>query len=601
MVVLSNSPDLPTDDIEAQVNRILASALFVHSKRQCRFLKYIVDQMIEGNTDRLKGYTIGIEVFDRDVSFDPNIDSIVRVEAGRLRSKLREYYHTDGKDDSLLIEIPKGKYSLIIRHRESNDEITVPSKPVSDVALNDENYPKSSIAVLPLRTLSDDIQQDYFSDGMTDAIILALAGEKSLKVISLTSVMRFKNTETPLKQIAKELNVSHIIEGTVLKEGNNIRITCQLINSETDFHVWGDKYEREIDGVIALQSEIAYAIAKQLVQEIDSKGDDLDKLQSINPEAYEAYLLGRRTRSEFTKDAFYKAADYFKKAISLQPDYAAAYSAMGSCYCGLGSHGFELESSDKIIPQGLEHAKHAMDLDNSLADPHTYTGIMKLKYEWDWQGAEACFKKALSISPNDARAHLQYSMYFESLGEHEQAIDQAQIALDVDPLSRETNMNLAWQFYQANMLSESRDRLDRLFQNEPGFWGAYWDLAHVYLAEEDYEKAIEAFKNADNAKGGYFIPLQGLGYAYAKSGNAKEAKNIIKKLNEIQKDTYVSPFYIGTIYLGLGEIDKTFDYLEAAFKIRSRSLAWIKVAKEYKHLHEDTRFQDLVKRIGIPS
>ena len=514
---------------------------------------------------------------------------------------MREYYHADGKDDTIIIEIPKGKYSLLIRHQGTDEKLSTPFNPVSGVTPNREIYPEASIAVLPLRTLSDDVQQDYFSDGMTDAIILALAGKKSLKVISLTSVMRFKNTEIPLKQIAKELNVSHILEGTVLKEGNNIRITCQLIKSETDFHVWAESFERELDGILTLQREIADGIAKQLVQEIDKKDSVVAKLQSINPEAYEAYLLGRRTRSQFTKDAFYKAAEHFKKAVNLQPEYAAAYSGMASCYCGLGSHGFELECPDEIIPQGLEHARHAMDLDNSLADPYTYTGIMKLKYEWDWLGAEACFKKALSISPNDARAHMQFSMYFESLGDHDQAIKEAQQAQSVDPLSREVNMNLVWQFYQANLLPEARERLDRLFQNEPGFWGAYWDLAHVYLAEEDYEKAIDAFKNADNAKGGYFIPLQGLGYAYAMSGNAKEAKNIIKKLNEIQKDNHVSPFYIGTIYLGLGETDKTFEYLEQAYKIRSRSLAWIKVAKEYKHLHEDPRFQDLVKRIGIPS
>ena len=204
---------------------------------------------------------------------------------------------------------------------------------------------------------------------------------------------------------------------------------------------------------------------------------------------------------------------------------------------------------------------------------------MKLKYDWDWSGAEACFKKALSISPNDARAHLQYSMYFESLGKVDQAIYEAQQAHAIDPLSKEANMNLAWQLYKGDMLSEARERLDRLLDIEPDFWGAYWDLAHVHLAAEDYDKAIEAFKKSDKAKGGAFMPLQGIGYAYAKSNKKSEALKVIKKLDQIQSENYVSPYYYATIYLGLNEIDRVFEYLEKAFEVRSRSLAWINVAK----------------------
>lgn len=590
---------LDEDEIRFQLNRILESDIFFQSQRQCSFLQYITEQTIAGNSDRLKGYTLGIEVFERDESFDPGVDSIVRVEAGRLRSKLREYYQTVGSKDAIVIELPKGNYSPVFRKVDADEPATSTGVELT-VTPASLNFPENAIAVLPLRPLSGDIDHEYFCDGMTDAIINTLAKNKSLKVISLTSVLSYKKKSKTLKQIAGELNVSHILEGTVLKEGNDIRLSAQLIETRTDYHLWAECFERELSGILVLQRELAELIATALTQEIyqapDSKADNI-----INPEAYEAFLLGRRKRSEFTRESFYKAADYFKQAVKLEPEYSAAWSGLASCYCGLGSHGFELECPTENIPQGLEYARQAMNLDNSSVDPHTYTGIMKLKYEWDWPGAEECFKKALDISPSDSRAHLQYSMYFESLGDHENAINEALLAHNVDPLSKEVNMNLAWQYYQADNITEAEIRLDRLLEYEPDFWGAYWDLGHLHLASGEYDFAIEAFKKSDAVTGGYFMPLQGLGYAYAKAGRKDDAKKVIKKLEKINSDSYVSPYYFATIYLGLGDIDKTYEYLEEAFKVRSRSLAWINVAKEYLPLRTDSQFKDLIKRIGIPA
>ena len=591
---MSNIQGIVVDDINSQLGNMLASKVFVASPRQCRFLQYIVDQTITGNIDHLKGYTIGIDVFDREPSFDPGIDSIVRVEAGRLRSKLREYYLTEGINDAIVIELPKGNYTPVFRQRNFA-EIDP-----GDIKVKN-HFPKNSIAVLPLRSLSDDVEQEYFSEGMTDAILTALASKKSLKVISLTSVMRFKNTDKPLKQIAEELNVSHILEGTVLKDGNTVRITAQLIESTTDFHIWGESFERKLKGVLNLQQEIADLIAGHLTHEIDHEDISEFRDKLIDPEAYEAYLLGCRARAKFTKEAFYEAARHFNQAIDLEPEYAAAYSGMASCYCGLGSHGFELEEPKKSLPNGLDFAERAIKLDDSLADPYTYKGIIKLKYEWDWTGAEACFEKALSISPNNAQAHMQYSMYFESLANFDRAIHEAEQAYHVDPLSKETNMNLAWQYYQADKLSEARAQLDHLLKIEPDFWGAYWDMAHIHLMEEEYDQAISAFRKSDAAKNGYYMPLQGLGYAYAKSGRQTEALAVIKKLNDFQYENYVSPYCYASIYMGLNDIEQVFDFLEQACQLRTRSLAWLNVAKEYFPVREDQRFKNLVNRIGIPA
>ena len=556
MPEISNIHGLSTEQIRSQLGKIVSSSVFLQSERQNRFLSYIVEQTLAGKTDRLKGYTIGLDVFDRDESFDPNIDSIVRVEAGRLRSKLREYYSIDGHHDTVSIALPKGKYIpeffKLVNNSQINSQVILPDQPQAVESTPERHYPENSIAVLPLRALSTDIEQGYFSDGMTDAILIALAKNKALKVISLTSVMRYKNTEMPIKQIADELNVSHILEGTVLKEGDRVRITIQLIESATDFHVCGDSFERKLHGVLDLQREVADLVAAHMTSEIEDNNNTCVNGSSINPEAYEACLLGQRMRASFTREEFYKAANYFQQALKLEPKYAAAYSGLASCYCGgLGDQGFELERPAESIPQGIEFANKAIELDDSLVNPHTYAGIMKLNYEWDWVGAETCFNRALSISHNDAYAHMQYSMYFESLGDNNRAIEEAQLARQVDPLSREVMMNLAWQYYQADSLPEAHKLLDHLLENEPDFWGAYWDIAHIYLAEGKYDQAIEAFKKADNVTGASFMSLRGLGYAYAVNGKKSEAVKVIKELQRIQKDNYVSPYYFATIYMGV--------------------------------------------------
>jgi adenylate cyclase len=243
---MTNQNNFPPADVKNQLDKILASSLFIQSLRQCRFLQYVVEETLSGNTDRLKGYSIAVEVFDRDETFDPAIDSIVRVEAGRLRSKLREYYQTEGIDDAIRIELPKGKYSPVFNCLDNN-------RVANDSSNIDRSALALSIAVLPLRALSNDIEQHYFSDGMTDAIINSLAKKAQIKVISLTSVMRFKNTDKSLKMIAEELNVSHVLEGTVLYEGDSIRVTAQLIEASTDTHLWAESYEREFTSIFALQ------------------------------------------------------------------------------------------------------------------------------------------------------------------------------------------------------------------------------------------------------------------------------------------------------------------------------------------------------------
>jgi serine/threonine-protein kinase len=591
MPQLERSAVLSPKAIRAQVARITASEVFRRADRQCRFLRYVVDHSLAGTTDRLKGFTIGLDVFDRDSSFDPNLDSIVRVEAGRLRTKLRDYYQDPGRQDPILIDLPRGSYAPAISRRE--EQVVPFEERVARRAV------RGSIAVLPFRNLSDDAEQEYFCDGLTDTVITALARNRHLKVISLTSVMRYKKGQQSIPDIGAELNVTHILEGTVLHDGNQVRVSAQLIEAETDHHVWAETFERDIAGVMRVQRDIADLISAQLIRELLPEGPP-ESQAPVKPDAYEVYLLGRGYRRRLTREGIEKAARCFKQAISLDMSFAAAYGAAASCYCVLGSFGFELEPPEKLIPAGLEYSRRAMELDPGQVEPIVYTAIMTLKYEWNWKEAERLFKAALAISPNDSLTHLQYSLYFESLGQFAAAIEQAEQGRQIAPLSTEANIYLAWQLHQAGRDDEARSRLQWTLDLNPDFWAAHWGLGHVNLAEGRFQAAVAAFRSAVATGGGYVMPLQGLGHALAVAGERDAALAILAQLEELGRAQYVSPCVPAVIHAGLGDKDRCFACLEQAFQLRSRSMAWLNVAKEYSGVRADPRFADLVRRVSIP-
>ena len=345
--------DITPAQVRAQCDRILASKGFSGSRRQSTFLEYVVNTTLEGQADRLKEFTLGIEVFDKDESFDPGIDSIVRVEATRLRSKLSEYYVGKGQGDSVRIDIPKGHYVPVFRpvdvpkpesrppHRWNMwvglvvatliivliySGYRAPQQESAPAVKSQQLPPPSSIAVLPLRDWSR-IPEEYFSEAVTDALISSLAEIGSLRVTSLTSVMRYKNTEIPIPEIGRVLGVAYILEGSVLREDEQVRLTAQLIDAITDKHVWSKTFYRPTPELRSVQSEIAAAIAAQISDEM------LPTPQShpggLNPVAYEAFLKGRYFYNQFSVKGFNRSMKFFQEAIDIEPDYAEAYAGPG--------------------------------------------------------------------------------------------------------------------------------------------------------------------------------------------------------------------------------------------------------------------------------
>ncbi len=611
--------------VRAQRDRILASKGFSGSGRQSAFLEYVVNEALEGRADRLKEFTLGIEVFEKDESFDPSVDSIVRVEATRLRSKLTEYYVGEGQGDPVRIGIPKGHYYPVFLLADvPKTERGLPHKwqlwvglvvaalvitfiyatyweplGVSNSAAKLQQMPTpSSVAVLPLRDWSP-LPEDYFSEAMTDALISSLAKTRSLQVTSFTSVMRYQDTETPTPEIARTLGVAYIVEGSVFRDNEHVRITAQLIDANTDTHIWSKTFDRPTPNLLSVQSEVAAAIAAQISDEMlpASKSPS----DGLNPAAYEAYMKGRYFYKQFTADGYRRGMKFFQEAIEIEPEYAEAYAGLASCHCLLAGHGLELVSPVIAIPQAHAHAMKALSLDNELAEPIAFLGIIDFKFGWDPEEAEAQLERAIALNPSLYQAYVWHSQILEAMGRHDEAVNRARHAKQLNPLSLAASLNLGWQMYQAGKYVEAAAEIDNLIDFDPQFWGAHWVKGHIYSRHQMYEKAINEFQTAVELEGGHSLPLSALGYTFSVAGRTDEARQILEDLDALTKDNYVSPFHVAIVYAGLNEPDLMFEWLERAYDVRARSLAWLQVTNELKPFQDDSRFQDLLKRIGIYS
>lgn len=640
----SNGSNAPSDSaVLDQLEQILSSADFASSARLKKLLRYIVEESLAGRSSQLKEYTIAVDVFDRDQSFDPQTSSIVRVEASRLRGKLEKYNALSGRNDPVRIDLPAGAYVPIFTNATANQTADVTGEtsaspvppqpwksrrilayamPISFMAITavviaviatgigTRNEPSGArpalaqrelaVAVLPLRNFSGDPAEDYFSQGMTDALITRLARERVASVTSMTSIMAFKDSNIPIADIGKQLGASHLVEGSVMRVGDKVRINVQLIEADSDRHLWADSYERGMSDVLRLQDEVIERIVASIAQQMTSGLQNRSNIApNIDPDAYEAHLKGRFFLNLMTEDGFRKGIDFFKQSIEKAPQYAPSHSGMAVCYCLLGGHGFEIVKPSEGMSAAKKGIMEALRLDSAQAEPHAFLGIIQLKYDWDWPSAQGSFERAIEINPSYARAHIFYSYYHEAMGDKEAAVHQAEIAKKLDPLSRAANINLAWQYLQAGDYSNALQTFERTAELYPSHWSVHWGMGQYHMRKGNNDKAIIAFQSAIGAGGGHAMPLAALGYAYAISGNSQKAMDALAQLEALRSDDYISPYHLATIYAGLGDRDMAFALLEEAYDLRSRSIAWLQVAIEMENLRSDPRFDDLLNRVGL--
>jgi TolB-like protein/DNA-binding winged helix-turn-helix (wHTH) protein/Tfp pilus assembly protein PilF len=458
-----------------------------------------------------------------------------------------------------------------------------------------------SLVVLPLENLSGDAEQDYFADGMTDELTANLAKIRSLRVISRSTAMAYKGTHKPLSEIAKDLKVDAVVEGTVLKAGNRVRITAELVQVSTDHHLWADTYESQIGDVLALQNRVSSAIVDQI--RINLSPEDKQRLAknpSVSPDAYEDYLKGRYYWNRRSSDGFTKAIGYFEDATRRDPQYALAYAGLADCYGIIGATIYGSLPAAEAAPKAKAAAIRALEIDPSLAEAETSLATAKFNYDWDWAGAAQGFQRAIQMDPRYATAYQRYSLYSIAMGRLDESLEQIKRARELDPLSISINSSLGWRLYLARQYDRSIAQLRDTLELDPSYEWAHFILGQAYeqkrefdLARAELQKAVELSHNSP-------LMISALAHAEALSGNQEEALRLLQHLMTQSKKQYVSPFYVGVVYIALGKTETAMDWMEKAFADRSNGLVFLKVEPELDPLRSNPRFIALQKQLNFP-
>jgi TolB-like protein/DNA-binding winged helix-turn-helix (wHTH) protein/Tfp pilus assembly protein PilF len=464
------------------------------------------------------------------------------------------------------------------------------------------NLPSSkirSLAVLPLESLSADASQDYFADGMTDELITDLGQISALRVISRTSVMPYKRARRSLLQIAKELNVDAVVEGTVLRSGDRVRITAQLIEATSDKHLWAGSYEGELRDTLTLQNQVARSIAEQIRISLSPQEQAvLKSAKVVNPEAYEAYLKGRYFWNKRTADGLKTAVDYFNQAITKDPNYAQAYTGLADTYALLGDWQYGVMSPKEAFPKAKAAATKALELDSALSEAHNSLAFCFDAFDWDLESAGKEFQRAIELNPGYATAHHWYAWHLSLLGRYDEAIEEMRKAKNLDPLSLIINSDLAELLLIAHFYDESITQSRKTIEMDPNFALAHNQLAQGYLQKHMYDEAVAELQKAVKLSGGSPTCIANLARAYAASGSTGQAVNLLSDLKNRSNRSYSDASEIAVIYAALGNNDQAMNWLEKGYEERFNPGVLLRPG--FDPLRSDLRFKDLVRRIGFP-
>jgi TolB-like protein/DNA-binding winged helix-turn-helix (wHTH) protein/Tfp pilus assembly protein PilF len=468
--------------------------------------------------------------------------------------------------------------------------------------IHSRNRPTSaihSLAVLPLESLSNDASQDYFADGMTDELISDLGQISALRVISRTSVMGYKHARKPLPQIARELNVDAIVEGTVLRSGEQVRITAQLIDAAADKHLWSQSYEGELKDTLALQNQVARAIADQIRINLNPQEQAaLKTAKVVNPEAYESYLKGRYFWNKRTPDSLKVALAYFNQAIDEDPTYAQAYSGLADTYALLGDWQYGVMTPKEALPKAKAAATKALELDGTLSEAHNSLAFCFDAFDWDLESAGKEFQRAIELNPGYATAHHWYAWHLSLLGRYDEAIAEMRKAKSLDPLSLIINADLAELLVIAHFYDESIIQSRKTIEMDPNFALAHNQLAQAYLQKHMNAEAIAELQKAVELSASCPTCIANLARAYAASGRTNEAAKRLSDLKNHSNGGYSDAAEVSMVYAALGDKDQAMHWLEIGYEQRFNPGVLLRPG--FDPLRPDPRFQDLIRRIGFP-
>jgi adenylate cyclase len=459
---------------------------------------------------------------------------------------------------------------------------------------------RSRIAVLPFASISPSASDEYFADGMTEELIATLSRIRDLGVIARTSVIRYKGLTKPVTDIARELNVGTVLEGSVRVAGKKLRITAQLIDARSEEHLWSETYDRELEDVFAIQSDIAKRIAKELkIKVLRSETLQLDKKATGIPEAYSLYLQGRHSLNTRTEKSLKEAVRYFENSIKRDPRFALAYTGLADAYTILASYSTEYIPPREAFPKVKTTAEKALSLDGQLAEAHASLGQVKFYYEWDWDGAEAEFKKALELNPGYAQAHQYYADFVKSFGRFDEALAEMKKAQTLDPLSFSIKTGIGHVLYLSRQYELAIEEYRRVVESDPMFVPARLWFGRPYMQKGMFKEAIEQSEEAVKLTRESIVSLATLGQAYASAGKLDEARKILDRMLERSKKQYVPSYWIALVHMSMRNKDEAFAWLERAYHERSSWLVWANVEPRFDSLRPDPRFTSLIARIGF--
>jgi TolB-like protein/DNA-binding winged helix-turn-helix (wHTH) protein/Flp pilus assembly protein TadD len=454
-----------------------------------------------------------------------------------------------------------------------------------------------SLAVLPLESLSDDASQDYFADGMTDELITNLGQISALRVISRTSVMLYKGTRKPLPQIARELGVDAVVEGTVLRSGERVRITAQLIEASDDKHLWAHSYDGDLRDTLALQNEVARTIAEQIRINLTPQEDAVLRASKVmNPEAYEAYLKGRYFWNKRSAAGLKEAIDYFNQAIEKDATYAQAYTGLADSYALLGDWEYGVMAPKEAFPRAKAAARQALELDNSLSEAHTSLAFCLDVFDWDWVSADREFRRAIDLNPGYATAHHWYAWHLIVRGQNDEAIAEMKKAENLDPLSLIISTDMADALLIAHHDDESMQQSRKAMDMDPNFALAHYQLGQAFVQKRMYKEAIAELQKAIELSGGNSTFASNLAYTYAVSDRKAEALRILIDLKN-RSHGFSNSSEIALIYAGLDEKAQAMTWLEKAYQERFNPSILKRPA--FDRLRSEPQFLDLLRRIGL--
>ena len=454
----------------------------------------------------------------------------------------------------------------------------------------------TSLAVLPLKNLSGDPTQEYFSDGMTEAVIGRLSMIRGLRVVSHTSVMQFKDTRMSAPEIAKKLQVDALVEGSVIRQGGRVRVHAQLIRGATDEHFWSETYDRDLGDTLALESEVAQSVARKV--EVTITGKEYERLvaaRHVSPEMYESYLKGQFTQG-YRKADIEKKIAYFEEAISKDSMFAPAYLGLAEAYDDLGS-AFVGGSGDEVRPKVISAAQKALELDPQLAKAHALLADLQQE-QWHWAEAEAEYKRALALNPNDAAAHVGLANWLLCQGHIDEALTWAQRARELDPLGI-SGVQTGWILLFARRYDEAIRELRSVLAVRPDYDPALWSLGFALIGKGQFEDAIPLLERTVTMMERSPGSIEALATAYGYAGRRKEAVRLINELKQRRQTSYVPAGVFVGPYLALGDYDEAFTWLERAYQEKSETLQYLKVDPFFDPVRADPRFADLVRRVGL--